>query len=120
MVTKDGGPVRQRVGPTVRTVREERGLTLATVADGAGISASHLSRIERGRAVPSYAVLAQIADTLGVDIGALTTEERSTRTIDAILDRLPLSAPARADLLRLKPATRAELADVLGQVQPPA
>jgi transcriptional regulator with XRE-family HTH domain len=117
MAANEGQPVRQRVGPTVRTVREERGLTLEALASRVCISASHLSRIERGLTMPSSAVLVRVTDALAVDIGILTDEERSTRAVDAILDRLPLSAPARVDLLRLTPATRAELAGVLAHCE---
>lgn len=113
MATRDSGKVRQRIGPAVRVAREDRGLSLVTVADSAYISPSHLSRIERGLTTPGYDVLGRVADAIGVDIGTLTAEERSTREIDAILDRIPLSARARTDLLRLAPTTRAELARFL-------
>lgn len=113
MAMKQGQPVRQRVGATVRMLREERRMTLGTVANAATISPSHLSRIERGRTVPGYDVLARIAEALGVELAALTAEERATRDIDTVIDALGLSDAARADLLRLAPATRAELATAL-------
>lgn len=112
-MANDGQPMRQRVGATVRTLRKERGLSLVAVADAACISPSHLSRIERGLTVPGYHVLARVADALGVDLGSLTAGERATRDVDSILDGLALSESARADLLRLAPATRAELAALL-------
>lgn len=109
-MNSQGPPVRQRIGATLRTLREDRGLSLATVADDASISPSHLSRIERGRTVSGYDILSRIADTLGADFSTLPADERATRDVDRVLDGLGLSETVRANLLRLAPATRAELA----------
>lgn len=114
MAKIDPPPVRQRVGATLRTLREDRGLSLVTVADAASISPSHLSRVERGRTVPGYDVLARIADALDVDLGDLTADERATRDVDAVIDGLALSPSARADLLRTGPARLYELVTVRG------
>jgi transcriptional regulator with XRE-family HTH domain len=62
MEANEGQSVRQRVGPTVRAIREQRGLRLNARAIRLRLSLSHQSRIERGLTVPSYAVLARIAD----------------------------------------------------------
>ncbi len=118
MVAKTSGrALRQRAGATVRTFRERQGLSLVTLAEVAGLSPSHASRIERGLTMPSYGVLARIATALGTDLTTLTAEEATTKAVDAQLDaalsRLGLSAESRADLLRLTPATRAELAAAL-------
>ena len=71
--------------------------------------------------MPSYNVLACIADALETDLTTLTREEGTTRQIDAdldaILDRLGISAAAQEELLRLRPCTRAELADALSRDQ---
>lgn len=61
----NGRSSRQRIGPTVRALREYQGRSLATVAGAAGLSPSHLTRIERGLTTPSYELLARIADALG-------------------------------------------------------
>lgn len=118
MAAKHGQPVRQRVGASVRAIREERGLSLSMVARETGLSPSHVSRIERGLTMPSYNVLGHIAHALGTDLAALTSEEQPTRAVDVVLNRLALSADAHADLLRLVPETRAELA-ALGRPPPP-
>lgn len=120
MAMVSGQPVRQRVGPSVRALREERRLSLNSVATEAGISPSHLSRIERGLTVPSYDVLARTADALGTDLTSLTSEEATTKTVDADLDALfdqfGLPDTARADLRRLEPPTRAALLIALRRI----
>ncbi|HEV2123247.1 MAG TPA: helix-turn-helix transcriptional regulator [Chloroflexota bacterium] len=117
MVKTNGPSPRQQVGPTLRTFREQQGRSLLALAQTTGLSPSHLSRIERGHTVPSYDVLARIAAALDTDLSSLRTEEATTKAVDAdldtILDQLGLSPTARADLLRLAPATRAELATAL-------
>lgn len=50
----------------LRAIREARGLGLRRVARETGIDASHLSRIERGLAMPSLAVLKRLAAVLGL------------------------------------------------------
>lgn len=114
------GPVRQRIGPTIKALRYQRQLSLNKLADGAGISPSHLSRIERGLTVPSYDVLDRIADTLGSDLSALRTEEQNARAVDTELDevfgQLGLEHSARSELMRLSHATRLSLARALRRI----
>ncbi|MFI2314131.1 MULTISPECIES: helix-turn-helix domain-containing protein [Streptomyces] len=61
-------------GPRIRSRRESSGYGLRRFAKDAGISASHLSRIERGERDPQPEALARIATHLGCDIGDLTPE----------------------------------------------
>lgn len=107
-------PIRQRVGPVIKALRQEQRLSLQTVAERAGISPSHLSRIERGLTVPSYDVLDRIADAIGSDLTSLRGSEKSARSVDDQLnlyfDRMGLSDTARHELLQLSPETRSELA----------
>jgi transcriptional regulator with XRE-family HTH domain len=107
-------PIRQRIGPVIKALRQEQQLSLQVVAERAGISPSHLSRIERGLTVPSYDVLDRIADAIGSDLTSLRSDEKSARTVDdrlnAFFDRMGLSESARRELLQLSPESRAELA----------
>ncbi len=67
------------LGCRIRQLRKSAGLTLDRVADAAQISASLLSRIERGAAQPSLPTLRTISRALGTPIAALFEgEERST------------------------------------------
>ena len=43
---------RQYIGAEIRRLRLERGMTLDDLAEAAMISASHLSRVERGLTLP--------------------------------------------------------------------
>lgn len=52
---------------TLRRVRDARGLTQEQVAEGAGTSQSHYSKIELGRVSPTIRTVKKIADVLGVD-----------------------------------------------------
>jgi transcriptional regulator with XRE-family HTH domain len=110
-------PVRQRVGPTIKALRYQKGMSLNTLADSAGISPSHLSRIERGLTVPSYDVLDRIAESLGSDLSALRNDEQHARAVDEQLDRffgqMGLDSNARSELLRLSHETRQSLATSL-------
>ena len=107
-------PIRQRIGPVIKALRQDQRFSLQTVAERAGISPSHLSRIERGLTVPSYDVLDRIADAIGSDLTSLRSDEKSARSVDdrlnAFFDRMGLSETARHELLQLSPETRAELA----------
>lgn len=59
------------IGPTIRSLRLEREMTLDQLAAAAGISASHLSRLERGQAEPSFTVASAIAESIGVSLSEL-------------------------------------------------
>lgn len=115
------GRIRQRVGPTLRAMRIRRGLSVLELAELAGISSSHLSRIERGLAVPSYDVLDKIATAVGSDLTSLRVQERTAKAVDLALDSQlaswGVSAEARQDMLDLQDETRRELAELLPKLQ---
>ncbi|MET8648545.1 helix-turn-helix domain-containing protein [Nocardia aurea] len=56
----------ERVGETLRTLREMRGMRTRELAQAAGISISYLGNIEHGRKKLTNRVLALIAKELGV------------------------------------------------------
>ncbi len=59
------------VGPRLRRVREQRGLTLTEAASLAGISKSTLSRLETGQRRPSLELLLPLAQTYRVPLDDL-------------------------------------------------
>lgn len=59
------------IGLRIRELRLERGMTLDQLSRSAGISASHLSRLERGQAEPSFTVAAGLASQLDVSLSEL-------------------------------------------------
>lgn len=111
------GPVRQRIGPTIKALRLQRGLSLNMLAHEADISPSHLSRMERGLTVPSYDVLDRVADALGSDLRALRQEEEQAKAVDAELDsfftQMGIRPSTRQELLRLSNEARVDLAMAL-------
>ena len=56
----------QRVGATIRTMREMRGMTQDQLANSALISRAFLANIEAGRKRPSMKAVARIAAALHV------------------------------------------------------
>lgn len=59
------------VGRVVRTLREQRDMSQADLADAAAISTQHLSHIERGLRNASLGVAARIARALGIPLSEL-------------------------------------------------
>lgn len=98
-------------------------MSLHLLASVAGISPSHLSRIERELTVPSYDVLGRIADVLGSDLSALRAEEVNARAVDEELDRFfdqwKLSKEAHHELFGLSHETRQALAPVFRRLGSP-
>jgi transcriptional regulator with XRE-family HTH domain len=73
--SSDGpGPIvadLELVGPRLRRVREQRGLTLTEAAGRTGISKSTLSRLENGQRRPSLELLLPLAQTYRVPLDDL-------------------------------------------------
>ena len=62
---------RANLGKIIKQQRLLETLTLKELATMAGISASHLGRIERGERYPSARILRKIAKPLGFDLNEL-------------------------------------------------
>jgi transcriptional regulator with XRE-family HTH domain len=73
---------RQRIGPAIRELRQQQHLSLSDLAQRTAISVSYLSRLEKGRSVPSFTLLYRIAKDLGVDIGYFVETEQDARHVD--------------------------------------
>lgn len=85
-----GRPAQDRIGaligglgPAIKRVRRERGLTLERLAAEVGTSAAHLSRLESGARQPSLEGLLRVAVALGVEVGELleASEEPGPGTV---------------------------------------
>lgn len=63
-------PLRRRplVGGRIRRRRQERGLTLARVAETTGLNVGYLSQVENDKASPSLETLGALAEALDVPI----------------------------------------------------
>ena len=108
---------RQRIGPAIRKLRHEQSLTLDDLAAQAGISASHLSRLERGQTLPSFTVLAGIAHVLGVSIDEFAQLEQDVTILDHelgdMLTSLGLDDASRDEFLSLSIESRRVLVSVI-------
>jgi len=111
---------RQRIGPAVRRMRRARGLTLDALADVAAVSPSHLSRLERSQTLPSFPVLAKIADALDVDVNEFVRLEQDVAQMDEELSSyaqmLALETDVQRELLDLSIEARRALVDRLDQL----
>lgn len=109
---------RQRIGPAIRKLRHEQSLTLDDLAAQAGISASHLSRLERGQTLPSFTVLAGIAHVLGVSIDEFAQLEQDVTVLDhelgGMLSSLGMDDASRDEVLSLSIESRRVIVNVIG------
>ncbi|RZU63615.1 helix-turn-helix domain-containing protein [Zhihengliuella halotolerans] len=72
----------RRVGASMRARRIELGLSQVEFCEQLGIDRSRISAIERG--VPGRsAILAEVADALGMDLFALPREDRRAASVRA-------------------------------------
>lgn len=67
---KKNGTSTESVGSRLRFYREERGLSINELGRQAGLSAAHLSEIERSLATPSLKTLEKISQVLDVPAGS--------------------------------------------------
>jgi transcriptional regulator with XRE-family HTH domain len=89
------------VGRQVRRWRTERGLTLARVAEAAGLNVGYLSQIENDKASPSLACLSALSGALDVPIAWFLVDEAQAPEITRAADRrwreLPSGRASRVD-----------------------
>ena len=111
---------RQRIGPAVRRMRRSKGLTLDELAGEADVSPSHLSRLERSQTLPSFPVLAKIADALGVDVNEFVRLEHDVTQLDQEISRyagyLALDDDVHGELLDLSIEARHGLVERVTEI----
>lgn len=59
-------PIAAKVGARIRELRLERGMSLADLADAAGLSKGHMSSVERGLVLITVGTVVATARALGV------------------------------------------------------
>jgi transcriptional regulator with XRE-family HTH domain len=80
------------LGRRIKKVRESRNMTLKKVEALAGVSATHVSEIERGKTSPTVGALIKIADALGKDPAYFIEEdELGDLSFVALEDRVEVS-----------------------------
>lgn len=92
------------LGKRIRNLRTERRLTLKQVETACGLSATHLSEIERGRTSPTIGALVRIARALGKDAAYfLEAEERDDVAVQMREDGKPRTIAAGLRSTSLSP-----------------
>ena len=88
-------PTKEEVGRRVRLARFRRDMTLKEVAARSGMSATHISEIERGKTSPTIGALQRIATALEErsahfveehDVPRVVVTRKSERTTDYVCD----------------------------------
>jgi len=89
---------REALGNRIKRARKARGLTLKGVEAAAGISATHVSEIERGKTSPTTGALMRIANALSVPV-AFFLEDRELGSLSrvSVRDRVRESSGARGN-----------------------
>jgi transcriptional regulator with XRE-family HTH domain len=84
---------RPCVGPQIKRVRRDRGLTLTQVAEGSGLNVGYLSQIENDKALPSLEALAAIGRALEVPIAWFLTETTEPPRVVRAAERRSWAGP---------------------------
>ena len=75
-------PPPPSVGEIVKQARKERHLTLERLAERCGVSKSMLSQIERGQVNPTFAVVWNLTQALGLDLNLIGEQSLSNDVIE--------------------------------------
>ena len=70
-----------RLGERVRALRRERGWTLEALAERSGVSRAMISKLERGEKNPTLVVAAKVAEGLGVSLSHLVGVEAKRNVV---------------------------------------
>ena len=73
------------VGSRIKELRERRGFTQNRLAEWAGVSQTHLRRVELGEADITVGHLALICDTLGVSLGEFFSDPKEFRYLRTVI-----------------------------------
>ena len=74
-------PTKEELGRRLRIARFERNMTLKEVAQRCGMSATHISEVERGKTSPTIGALQRIAAALGEKPSHFVREEEFSRVV---------------------------------------
>ena len=82
---------RTPLGDRIRAQRVGLGLTLASVAERAGLSMQYVSNLERGRGNPTLEALTALSEALETSLGELVGEAADRADTDITLAQAPAS-----------------------------
>lgn len=86
--TKSAGrqdPVGQAFGDRVRSLREQRGLTLEQLSKLSGVSRAMLSQVERGGKSPTIGIAKRMAHALGASFSSMVGDEEAPTRAFAVV-----------------------------------
>jgi transcriptional regulator with XRE-family HTH domain len=108
------------LGEAVRQLRERRHMSLRTLAERTGFSASFMSQVENSQASPSISSLEKIAAALGVTLGQFfNAAETHTPAVTRVDQRPTIKAEwSKADLEALGGDATARLEPVVVTLHP--
>ena len=84
------------LGERLRSRRRKLGLTIAQVAERAGLSLPYVSNLERGRGNPTLDVLTSLAAVLDLPVAQMTGDESGNES-DDLSERFLASIPQSLD-----------------------
>jgi transcriptional regulator with XRE-family HTH domain len=70
-ITKEQEELLKNLGERIKSIRNEKGLTLEQVASSVGKDRQSIHRLEKGQVNPSYVYLMEVCEGLGIGIGEL-------------------------------------------------
>ncbi len=82
MTSSDPIPPAPHIGIMVKRSRKEHRLTLEKLAERCGVSKSMLSQIERGQVNPTFSVIWNLTQALGLDLNLLTDKALGDEVIE--------------------------------------
>jgi len=86
-------PQKPCVGPQIKRLRLDRGLTLSQVAESSGLNVGYLSQIENDKALPSLEALSAIGSSLDVPIAWFLTQSSDPPRVVRAADRRVWAGP---------------------------
>lgn len=84
MTPKEKIPPPPYVGEVIKRARKERHLTLERLAERCGVSKSMLSQIERGQVNPTFAVVWNLTQALGLDLNLIGEQAVNDNVIEHV------------------------------------
>jgi transcriptional regulator with XRE-family HTH domain len=90
----------QVLAEEIRRRRKEQDLSLEALASLSGVSRSMISKIERGEAVPSTAILSRLAEALGVTFSRLMAPTTEVEVLLIPASRQPVLRDEASGFLR--------------------
>ncbi|MCF8041464.1 MAG: XRE family transcriptional regulator [Desulfarculaceae bacterium] len=74
----------EQIGARIKSLRIDRGLTLAAVSERTDLSRSYLSKLENSKSAPPVSTLAAIAEALGVHVADIFADAEPTTMVTVV------------------------------------